>query len=72
MNDRLDKLTSSSEAHSDTLSRHEVEIQLLKSRESPKKTWVEYINGVVGVLTAITLVAAIVYGFAAIMPALSK
>ena len=78
VNDRLDKLTTASEAHGDTLQRHEVEIQLLKSKEPPaptapvKKTWIEVFGGIASALTVFTTIVGIIVIIAIGAPLLAK
>lgn len=72
VNERLDKLTTASEAHGDTLQRHEIDIQLLKSREQPKKGWTEVVGGLANILGIVTGAGTLIVGFAVIAPLLAK
>jgi len=49
MTEKIDKLVSKTESHESTLSRHEVDIELLKSRQAPRVHWLTILVGIVAV-----------------------
>ena len=49
LKDSIDGLVKTTKGHADTLTRHEVEIEILKSRQAPRVHWLTIIVGIVAV-----------------------
>lgn len=49
LNEKVDKLTAKTESHDSTLTRHEVDLQVLKSKQGPKIHWLTILVGIVAV-----------------------
>lgn len=72
INERIDKLTTTSEATTTTLQRHEVDIQLLKSKEQPRRSWVEIAGGIASLLGIASGIGTLIVGLTILAPLLSK
>lgn len=49
LNEKVDSVIKQNADHANTLSRHEVDIQILKSRQQPRIHWLTILVGVVAV-----------------------
>jgi hypothetical protein len=62
MNDKLDKLDSTSADHADVLRKHTVEIELLKQRQGPTVHWTNWIFVLTAAVGLIISIWALVKG----------
>ena len=49
LKDSVDGLVATTKVHSDTLPRHEVDIEILKARQAPRIHWLTILVGIVAV-----------------------
>jgi hypothetical protein len=52
LRDKLDTIGTDQKKHSDTLTRHEVDIQVLKSRQQPRLHWVTILGVIVAIVVS--------------------
>lgn len=60
VNEKVDKLGEASKEHGDTLSRHEVDIQLLKSQQRPRQPWYNVVAGITGIVAGLGAVITLI------------
>jgi len=56
MNEKLEKLQNTSDQHWKRLNEHEVEIELLKQRQSPRIHWITIVAGLAAIVSIIIVI----------------
>lgn len=62
MNDKLDKLETTTEKHWKIIAEHDTEIELLKQRQSPKIHWVTWLAASAAVASFVLFILDRFYG----------
>jgi hypothetical protein len=63
MNEKLDRLDTTTVDHADILRKHTVEIELLKQRQGPRVHWSAWISAITALVSvAVTIIVLVVKG----------